>query len=144
VNLNRLIYRHSVFFFAFVAISALFGFWPGYLSQTSGKDVLVHVHGALLSLWLAMLITQAYLIRTDRRELHKQIGKLSYVLAPLVLISIATIKHNAMAPRLHCAAIRQRFDCPHQALRRGNRGKFHHQFFQIRLFTQPGPIVAVR
>lgn len=97
MNLNRLIYRQSIFFFAFIAISAVFGFWPGYLSKISGKDLLVHIHGALLSLWLAMLITQAYLIRTNRRAIHKQLGKLSYVLAPLILLSIATIRHHAMA-----------------------------------------------
>jgi hypothetical protein len=96
VNLSRLIYRHSVLFFAFVAVAALLGFWPGYLSRIRGHDFLVHVHGVLLSLWLLMLISQAYLIRTNRRELHRLIGKLSYVVAPLVLISIATIRHSAM------------------------------------------------
>jgi hypothetical protein len=97
VNLDRLIYRPSIAFFTFIAVSTVFAFWPGYLSQMPGKDVLVHVHGALLTLWIAMLISQAALIRTGRRELHRQIGKLSYLLAPLVFISIATIRHNAMA-----------------------------------------------
>jgi hypothetical protein len=97
VNLNRLIYRQSIVFFAFIAAASLFAFWPGYLSQMSGKDVLVHVHGALLTLWLAMLISQAAFIRTGRKGLHRQIGKLSYLLAPLVFVSIATIRHNAMA-----------------------------------------------
>ena len=97
MNLNRLIYRQSIFFFAFIAISAVFGFWPAYLSHVAEKDLLVHVHGALLSLWLAMLITQAYLIRTNRRAIHRQLGKLSYLLAPLILLSIATIRHHAMA-----------------------------------------------
>lgn len=97
MNLNRLIYRQSIVFFAFIAVASVFAFWPGYLSQMSGKDVLVHIHGALLSLWLMMLIAQATLIRTGRKELHRQIGQLSYLLAPLVFVSIATIRHNAMA-----------------------------------------------
>ena len=96
MNLNRLIYRHSVLFFVFIAVSAFLGFWPGYLSQIRGHDLVVHIHGVLLSLWLVMLIAQSTLIRINRRELHMQIGKLSYVLAPLVLLSIATIRHNAL------------------------------------------------
>jgi len=34
-----------------------------------------------------MLISQSYLIRTNRREIHRMMGKLSYLLAPLVIIS---------------------------------------------------------
>jgi hypothetical protein len=49
VNNNRLIYRQSTFFFAFIVISAVLGFWPEYLSHISGKDLLVHIHGAFLS-----------------------------------------------------------------------------------------------
>jgi hypothetical protein len=98
VNLTTTLNRYSVFFYAFFAVSAVFAFWPGYLSQIFQEPAaLVHIHGALMSLWLAMLISQAFLIRSNRRAIHKQIGKLSYVLAPLVLLSMATIRHNAMA-----------------------------------------------
>ena len=97
VNLTRGLHRYSVLFFAVVAISAVVGFWPDYLSRILDEPAaVVHIHGALMSLWLALLISQAYLIRSNRRAIHRQIGKLSYVLAPLVFVSIATIRHNAM------------------------------------------------
>jgi hypothetical protein len=97
MSLSRLIYRNSLFFVLFILLSAIAGFWPGYLSQISGKDTLVHIHGALMSLWLVVLILQGTLIRRNHRDIHKQVGKLSYILAPLVFVSIATIRHNAMA-----------------------------------------------
>jgi len=97
VNLTRTIHRHSTFFFVLVLLAAIIAFWPGYLSQIFDEPAaVVHVHGALMSLWLGLLISQAYLIRTNRREIHRQVGKLSYLLAPIVFIFIAIIRHNAM------------------------------------------------
>jgi hypothetical protein len=92
-----LINQYSVFFFVMVLVSAIFGFWPGYLSQIADESApVVHIHAALMTLWLTMLISQAYLIRTNRRAIHKQVGKVSYLLAPLVFVFIAIIRHNAM------------------------------------------------
>lgn len=65
VNLNRLTYRNSVFFFALIAIAALFGFWPGYLSQISGHDVIVHVHGDLLTLLTFPPLARAFPVRVS-------------------------------------------------------------------------------
>jgi hypothetical protein len=97
VNLTKTIHRHSTFFFVLVLLCALVAFWPGYLSQILDEPAaVVHIHGALMSLWLGLLISQAYLIRTNRREIHRQLGKLSYLLAPVVFIFIAIIRHNAM------------------------------------------------
>lgn len=85
------------FFFVLVLVSAFIAFWPGHLSRISDEPaVVVHIHGVLMTLWLAMLIDQAYLIRTNRREIHKKVGKFSYLLAPLVSVFIAVIRHNAM------------------------------------------------
>ncbi len=47
----------------------------------------MHTHGVALILWCLMLITQAYLIRSKWNGLHKRIGKFSYVLVPLIIIT---------------------------------------------------------
>ena len=55
--------------------------------------------------WFAMLIVQPFLIRTKRFELHRQIGKISYLLLPMVLFSIFLVtkvsfdKNLARMPR---------------------------------------------
>jgi hypothetical protein len=36
--------------------------------------------------WLVLLIVQPLLIKTGRTELHRTIGKVSYVLGPLIII----------------------------------------------------------
>ena len=47
----------------------------------------MHLHGLALILWCLMLISQAYLIRLNKRTLHKRIGKFSYVLVPFMLFT---------------------------------------------------------
>lgn len=46
-----------------------------------------------MALWLLMLISQAFLIRTDRRTLHRLAGRASYVLVPLIVLSTLSLAH---------------------------------------------------
>ena len=92
------ILRNSVYFFGALALFAIAAFWPTYLSRIAAVDELhVHAHGVVLALWLLMLITQAFLIRTNRRPIHKLLGKASYVLAPLVVLSTLSLAHLRLA-----------------------------------------------
>lgn len=47
-----------------------------------------HFHGAMLMSWFLMLIIQPFLIRYKKNDIHRRLGKLGYVLAPLVCYSI--------------------------------------------------------
>jgi len=86
--------RNSVYFFTMLALFAIAAFWPSYLSRaTSIPEVRVHLHGAVMALWVAMLITQAFLIRNGARPTHRLIGKASYVLAPLIVLSTLALAH---------------------------------------------------
>jgi DMSO reductase anchor subunit len=48
----------------------------------------MHFHGVVMMGWVFMLLLQPILIRKRKKKLHRQVGRLSYVLAPLVLLSI--------------------------------------------------------
>jgi hypothetical protein len=88
------------FFVVFLALT-VWAFWPSYFSRLFEQPTLLHhAHGVVLALWLVMLVVQAQLIRTQRRSLHRQIGKLSYVLAPAVVLLTAIFVHQRMAPAL--------------------------------------------
>lgn len=52
---------------------------------------IVHIHTALASLWVLTLAMQAWLARSGRIPLHRKIGRASYVLAPLVFVSMAAV-----------------------------------------------------
>jgi hypothetical protein len=64
-------------------------FFPAF----DGFTVAQHFHGAMMMGWLVMLLLQPVLILRKKITLHKQVGKLSYLLAPLVLFSIYWVIH---------------------------------------------------
>jgi hypothetical protein len=65
------------------------GFYPSYWSKilTDKSTTIQHVHAFLISLWVIMSIVQPYLIMKKKTNVHKTVGKLSYGLMPLIVIS---------------------------------------------------------
>ena len=92
MQLTSTLYRNSIFVFAVFFTLVTWGFWSTYYSNPLEMVALgnsltaVHLHGAGMTLWCVMLVSQAYLIRTNRRDLHRMIGRSSYVLAPVVIV----------------------------------------------------------
>lgn len=76
---------------------ALLAFWPSYLSRLGvGFTGYVHAHAVAMTLWFALLIAQAMLIRADRRALHRRLGALSYGLAPVIVVAGVLLAHAAL------------------------------------------------
>ncbi|MBK6750108.1 MAG: hypothetical protein IPG67_08895 [Acidobacteria bacterium] len=76
-------------YFAALFVIAILAFWPSYFSPGLGtSSVYTHIHAATAALWMCMLIVQPWLIRTYRFDLHRTVGLASYVLVPMVLISM--------------------------------------------------------
>ena len=76
-------------FFAVLLVIAFFAFWPTYFSPGLGASVsYVHFHAATATLWMIALIAQPWLIRSHRYDLHRAVGRLSFVLVPVLLISM--------------------------------------------------------
>jgi hypothetical protein len=49
-----------------------------------------------MTLWCVMLISQAYLIRIKRLEVHRLIGKASYVIAPVNVVLMLVVARNSL------------------------------------------------
>lgn len=66
--------RNALFGFALFLALTLIAFWPTYLSRLGEQPTYhFHLHGILMVLWLALLVTQAHLIRAKRRPLHRKL-----------------------------------------------------------------------
>jgi hypothetical protein len=50
-----------------------------------------HLHGMVMMGWILMLLAQSIFIRNRKMNLHRVIGRASYVLAPLVVLSVFMI-----------------------------------------------------
>lgn len=80
----------SLFFVAILAIVVL-GFFKTYfgLFPTFNKVTTIqHIHGLLFLFWFIMLIVQPALIKKRKYKWHRVIGKVSYFLVPLIVVSI--------------------------------------------------------
>ena len=79
MKLERTLFQKSYLYFAGFFVFVLIAFWLTYFTKLFDQEnYRLHLHGITLLLWCLMLIVQPYLIRTNRRELHKRIGKFSY------------------------------------------------------------------
>ena len=84
-----------LFLLSFVAFN------PGYFSKVkSTLPWFMHGHYILMVAWMGMFIIQPWLIKTERFRLHRKIGKISYGLGPLVLISIFLMLRHGYASDL--------------------------------------------
>jgi hypothetical protein len=84
-------YRSISLFFILVMVLITWGFYKTYIiffPKFDGFNNLHHFHGAMMTIWMAFLIVQPLLIRSGRITIHRAIGKLSYIIAPLVALSI--------------------------------------------------------
>ena len=84
-------YRNIGYPFIFLLFLVIFGFFKTYFGQFPHFDdhttAIVHFHVFVLVLWIILLIVQPILIRQNRYAAHRAIGKFSYFLVPLIILS---------------------------------------------------------
>jgi hypothetical protein len=88
------VYRNTAIFIFLILISVQWGFYQSYTSlfpKFNNITPLIHIHGALLMTWMLLLIAQPLLIQYGRANLHRTIGKSSWVLGPLIIVSLFLI-----------------------------------------------------
>jgi len=73
-----------------------FGFNPSYFSKLfTGLPSIFHIHVLFMIMWIAMILVQPFLILKKKTKPHKAIGKLSYFLMPVVLLTTwLMIRHS--------------------------------------------------
>jgi hypothetical protein len=88
MKLEKVLYNKShlyfIGFFAFVLIAFWLTYFTKFFEQANFR---MHLHGITLIIWCLMLIIQPYLIRTKQNTLHRQVGKFSYILVPVLLFT---------------------------------------------------------
>lgn len=87
-------FTRSAPYFAALLVIALVAFWPTYLSRVSGASGYTHLHALTAATWMLMLVAQPLAIRTRRLPLHRLVGRTSYFVAPLVVVSMVLLAHS--------------------------------------------------
>lgn len=86
-----------------VIILSLAGFFPSYIGnfpQYGDFKWTIHIHFAAFSCWFLLIIIQPILIRKKKFELHKKLGRLSYVLMPILVITILLLRFGKLEEEL--------------------------------------------
>jgi hypothetical protein len=95
---------HTARYF-FVGMAILFpiitviGFTPSYQAMSAGTlspHWVVHIHGALMTSWLLVFLTQAILAAKGNFKFHRKLGLFSVVLGVLVWLAMATVSAHLL------------------------------------------------
>ncbi len=82
-------------FLAGLFVLALIAFWPTYLaSPGDSSSGYTHLHAVTAALWMMVLIAQPFAVLTGRMRLHRALGRSTFVLAPLVVVSMILLAHH--------------------------------------------------
>lgn len=97
----------------FLAIAILFplvvlvGFAPTYYLKPLFNTppiprAVIHIHGFVMAVWVALFIAQVFFIRTTRIKVHQRLGLLSIVLAVVIFVTglvtaIAAAKYGSVS-----------------------------------------------
>lgn len=96
-SIPKIRFEKSGYYFIGLVAMVFLGFWPTYFSKfydgTANFNFYFHFHALMMSLWILSLIIQPILIRKRKLSIHRLIGKLSYVLMPLLFTSVILLKH---------------------------------------------------
>ena len=88
------LYRFGLQFFAVFSLAMLLAFWPSYFSRLGSQPSLhPHAHGLTMTLWVGLMVSQAWLIRSGNRATHRKAGLLSYALVPSLVVAALTFMH---------------------------------------------------
>ena len=91
-------YKNTGYFMLLLIPLVILGFYKTYFSHFpdfnenstlthSRVTIFHHLHATLATLWILLLIIQPLLIRYGKFKIHKTIGKISYFIFPLLILS---------------------------------------------------------
>jgi len=84
-------YKYLAYFLLLLIPLIFAGFYRSYFESfpnfNKSINVYVHLHAFIASVWILMLIVQPFLILKKKYSLHRAIGKASYVVFPLLVLS---------------------------------------------------------
>lgn len=87
----------SGYYFLLLIPLAIIGFWKTYFGRILNSEdfeFYVHFHFITVALWVVLLVAQPILIRKKNLKLHRILGKLSFILFPILLISVVLLAHS--------------------------------------------------
>lgn len=96
-------YKILIVLFVAMTIASVSGFYKSYFQffpDFENITFFIHIHFVIFLSWFGLLIWQPVLIQQNKFALHRKVGKVSYFLAPLMVISILLMVKLTIARNL--------------------------------------------
>lgn len=92
------LFRNAFYWFIALLGIQVLGFWNSYFSILGTGKIhwTHHFHGTVMVGWVLLLTIQSWLIRNRRNAQHRAIGKLSFLLAPAVVVSAIAVNNHSV------------------------------------------------
>ncbi len=89
------LYHNLGYWFLLFIVLVFAGFYHTYFSVLfQPVKPVIHIHFVLMAIWIVMLIVQPFLIKYKKPALHRLIGRISYVVVPLLLLTTFILIRN--------------------------------------------------
>jgi hypothetical protein len=96
-------YKAIVALFSVLSLTSLAGFYKSYFQffpDFKNITFFTHIHFVIFICWFLIIAWQPILVKQKKLNLHKKIGKLTYFLAPIMVISILLMVKFTFAKNL--------------------------------------------
>ena len=104
-NLNKTsgnaFYSKAYLYFTLAACVTVIAFFPSYFNRLKDTDSAHHFHGITATLWMLLLIIQPFIYKTGNIKLHRMVGKVSFILVPLIIVSALNMVHVMLLGKDH-------------------------------------------
>ena len=84
-------YKYLGYFFLLLIPLTIAGFYKTYIVQfpnfKENITYFIHIHAFIATVWIGILILQPFLIVNKKFALHRKVGKISYIVFPLLILS---------------------------------------------------------
>lgn len=95
---SKIRFNASGYYLVGVLLLVFLGFWASYFAKFFDSSLIYscyfHFQTVIVLLWMVVLITQPILIRNKKFAIHRVIGKSTYLLFPLIIISVVLLVHS--------------------------------------------------
>lgn len=79
-------YTRAWFYFLLAMAVIIAGFVPSFFTKLSTTDAWHHLHGMTATAWLTLLVVQPLLYSRGKMALHRKLGKISFLLVPMLAV----------------------------------------------------------
>jgi hypothetical protein len=84
-------YKYLPYFLILMVPLTIAAFYKTYIIQfpdfSEKNGTFIHIHATIATIWIILMIAQPFLILSKNIQLHRALGKLSYFIFPLLILS---------------------------------------------------------